>query len=446
MPSYLPQEIIRRKRDGKALADDEIEAFVEGLTHGGFTEGQVAAFAMAVFFQGMSMDERITLTRAMTRSGEVLDWSSHDFGGPIVDKHSTGGVGDKVSLMLAPMLAACGAVVPMISGRGLGHTGGTLDKLEAIEGYVAKPSPEQWGKALHEAGCAIIGQTGDIAPADRRFYSIRDITATVESIPLITASILSKKLAAGLQRLVIDVKFGSGAFADTYEMAQELAESLVEVATGAGLPTTALLTDMNQVLGRTAGNAVETREAIDYLTGASREPRLHEVTMALCAELLVGVGLQPDLGAARAVVQTALDDGSAAQRFSTMVRALGGPADLVENPDAYLSLPEVTLDVTPTRTGVVEAINTRAVGIAVVDLGGGRRRAEDDVDPLVGLTAVMGVGESVGPDAPLCRVHARSQAAAEAAATRIRDAFTIEDVAVEPSAVVVERITPAAES
>jgi len=444
--SLLPQEIIRRKRDGAALEGEEIEAFARGLTTGDFTEGQVAAFAMAVFFQGMSMEERITLTQAMTRSGEVLDWSGHDFGKPIVDKHSTGGVGDKVSLMLAPMLAACGAVVPMISGRGLGHTGGTLDKLEAIEGYIAKPSSELWGKVLHEAGCAIIGQTADIAPADRRFYSIRDVTATVESIPLITASILSKKLAAGLERLVIDVKFGSGAFAASYEMAQELARSLVEVATGAGLPTTALLTDMNEVLGRTAGNAIETRESIDYLTGASRDPRLHEVTLALCSELLVGVDLFPDDDAARAALQKSLDDGSAAERFASMVRALGGPADLVENPGAHLPLPDVTLDVTPEHAGVVERIDTRAVGIAVVDLGGGRRRPEDDVDPLVGLTDVAALGEAVDGQRPLCRVHARTQEQAEAAATRIRAAFTLRANAVKPTPIVVERIAATRQS
>lgn len=441
--SLLPQEIIRNKRDGRALSPEEIQAFVDGLTHDTFTEGQVAAFAMSVFFQGMTMDERVALTQAMTRSGEVLDWSKHDFGKPIVDKHSTGGVGDKVSLMLAPMLAACGAVVPMISGRGLGHTGGTLDKLEAIEGYQAKPSSALWGDVLREAGCAIIGQTGDIAPADRRFYSIRDVTATVESIPLITASILSKKLAAGLERLVIDVKFGSGAFAARYEMAQELAQSLVNVATGAGLPTTALLTDMNQVLGRTAGNAIETREAVDYLTGASREPRLHEVTLALAAELLVGVDLYPDLDAARVALQACLDDGRAAERFATMVRALGGPADLVERPEAHLPLPAVTLDVTPEHPGVIEQVDTRAVGIAVVDLGGGRRRPEDDVDPLVGLSDVMGLGEAVGPDQPLCRVHARTQEQAEACAAQVRAAFMLRDAAVAPSAIVVERIVAA---
>ena len=438
--SLLPQEIIRRKRDGSALSTEEIQAFVDGLTHDGFTEGQVAAFAMAVFFQGMSMDERIALTQAMTRSGDVLDWSSHDFGKPIVDKHSTGGVGDKVSLMLAPMLAACGTVVPMISGRGLGHTGGTLDKLEAIEGYVAKPSAEQWGDALRQAGCAIIGQTGDIAPADRRFYSIRDVTATVESIPLITGSILSKKLAAGLERLVIDVKFGSGAFASSYEMAKELARSLVDVATGAGLPTTALLTDMNEVLGRTAGNAIETREAIDYLTGASRDPRLHEVTLALCAELLVGAGLHDDDEAARTALQTALDDGSATERFSTMVRALGGPSDLVDKADAYLPLPDVTVDVVPEHDGVVERIDVRAVGIAVVDLGGGRRRAEDDVDPLVGLSDIASLGEAVSKERPICRVHARTRDKAEAAAAQVRSAFTLRNAAVSPTPIVVERI------
>ncbi len=440
-PTFLPQEIIRRKRDGGALSREEIQFFVDGLTHDHFSEGQVAAFAMAVFFQGMSMDERIALTRAMTHSGDVLDWAKHDFDKPIVDKHSTGGVGDKVSLMLAPMLAACGAVVPMISGRGLGHTGGTLDKLEAIPGYTAKPSAKLWGDVLREAGCAIIGQTGDIAPADRRFYAIRDVTATVESIPLITGSILSKKLAAGLHRLVIDVKFGSGAFAAQYEMAKELAKSLVDVASGAGLPTTALLTDMNEVLGRTAGNAIETREAIDYLVGTgTRDPRLHEVTLALASELLVGVDLYPTDEAARADLQAKLDDGTAAEHFAKMVTALGGPADLLQAPQTHLPLPSVTLAVVPEHAGKVESIDTRGVGIAVVDLGGGRRKASDDVDPLVGLSAVAGIGEDVGPDAPLCVVHARTEGQAQTAAARIREAFTVRNAAAKPTPIVVERV------
>ncbi len=444
MAAFLPQEIIRRKRDGAALSDEELQFFVDGLTHDGFSDGQVAALAMAVFFQGMTMEERIALTRAMTHSGEVLDWTSHDFGRPIVDKHSTGGVGDKVSLMLAPMLAACGTVVPMISGRGLGHTGGTLDKLEAIPGYSAKPSPETWGRVLHDAGCAIIGQTRDIAPADRRFYSIRDVTATVESIPLITGSILSKKLAAGLHRLVIDVKFGSGAFANTYEMAKELAQSLVEVATGAGLPTTALLTDMNQVLGRTAGNALETRESIDYLTGASREPRLHEVTLALAAELLVGVGLHASNDEARAEVQAKLDDGTAAEQFAKMVTALGGPSDLLQRPDAHLPRPDVALPVVVERAGVVASIDARSVGVAVVDLGGGRRRATDEVDPLVGLSEVKGLGERVGDGTPLCVVHARTAEQAHRAAARVVSAYGLRDDAVSETPIVVERIVASA--
>src|SRR5271155_1179915 len=253
----LPQEIIRAKRDGRALTSEEIGEFIAGLTSGAIGDGQVAAFAMAVFFRGMSIDERVHLTRAMTRSGEALDWSGADLPGPIVDKHSTGGIGDNVSLMLTPMLAACGAYVPMISGRGLGHTGGTLDKLDSIPGYVTQPEITRLRTVVAEVGCAIIGQTAELAPADKRLYAIRDVTATVESIALITASILSKKLAEGLQSLVMDVKTGNGAFMAEPARARELAQSLVEVGRGAGLRVTALLTDMNEVLGDSAGNALE---------------------------------------------------------------------------------------------------------------------------------------------------------------------------------------------
>src|SRR5215208_1553291 len=260
----LPQEIIRRKRDGGALEPELIEAFIEGLTSGRVSEGQAAAFAMAVFFRGLTVDERVALTRAMTRSGAVLFW---DLPGPVLDKHSTGGIGDAVSLALAPAVAACGGFVPMISGRGLGHTGGTLDKLDAIPGYRSQPDLDAFRRVVREAGCAIIGQTDDLAPADRRLYAIRDVTATVESLDLITASILSKKLAAGLQGLVMDVKFGSGAFMSDIGNARALAESLVHVAGGAGLPTTALLTDMNQPLASVAGNAIEVAYALDYLSG-----------------------------------------------------------------------------------------------------------------------------------------------------------------------------------
>src|SRR5271157_3677699 len=299
----LPQEIIRAKRDGHALSEAEIGEFIAGLTSGEVTEGQAAAFAMAVFFRGMSLDERVALTRAMTRSGASLDWREANLPGPIVDKHSTGGVGDNVSLMLAPMLAACGAYVPMISGRGLGHTGGTLDKLDSIPGYVSQPDLALFRRVVKKVGCAIIGQTADLAPADRRLYAIRDVTATVESIALITASILSKKLAAGLQGLVMDVKTGSGAFMASLSGARELATSIATVASGAGLPTVSLITDMNEPLASAAGNALEVQNAVDFLTGKHRDARLLEVTRALGAELLHLAGLAGTVAEGRVALE-----------------------------------------------------------------------------------------------------------------------------------------------
>lgn len=283
--SLIPQETIRRKRDGLALSPQEIAAFIEALSKDGISEGQAAAFAMAVFFRGMNRDEMVALTLAMRDSGDVLSWS--DIGRPVADKHSTGGVGDNVSLMLAPIVAACGLAVPMISGRGLGHTGGTLDKLEAIPGYNVMPDEVLFRRAVKTVGCAIIGQTGDLAPADRRLYAIRDVTATVDSIPLITASILSKKLAAGLQTLVLDVKVGNGAFMQSIDDARTLARALVDVAVGAGLPTTALITDMNQPLGDAAGNAVEIVNCLDFLAGRKAGSRLENVVLSFAAEMLV---------------------------------------------------------------------------------------------------------------------------------------------------------------
>ncbi len=380
----LPQEIIRAKRDGHALSGEDIAAFVAGLTSGAVSEGQAAAFAMAVFFRGMNLEERVHLTRAMTRSGAVLDWRPAALPGPVVDKHSTGGVGDAVSLMLAPMLAACGAYVPMISGRGLGHTGGTLDKLDSIPGYVSQPDLTLFRRVVAEVGCAIIGQTADLAPADRRLYAIRDVTATVESIALITASILSKKLAAGLQGLVMDVKTGSGAFMPTFEGARDLAASIVGVANGAGLPTVALITDMNEPLASAAGAAVEVRNAVDYLTGARREARLNAVTLALGAELLLLSGLASDVGAARAALERALASGAAAERFERMVALLGGPEDFLSQAADLLPAAPVVVAAAPERAGFVEQIDVRAVGMAVVELGGGRARASDKIDPAVG--------------------------------------------------------------
>jgi len=433
---YLPQELIRKKRDGLALAADEIAFLIQGVTNSRLADEQVGAFAMAVFLRGMTMAERVALTCAMRDSGQVLRWSH--LHRPVVDKHSTGGVGDKVSLLLAPLVAACGAAVPMISGRGLGHTGGTLDKLEAIPGYNATPSLSLFHQVVGDIGCAIIGQTADMAPADKRLYAIRDVTATVESIPLITASILSKKLAAGLGSLVMDVKFGTGAFMPTLEQSRELAESIVAVAQGAGLPTRACLTDMNQVLGRSAGNAVEVRETIDHLTGLTADSRLLDVTFALGAEMLVLTGLAPDTATAHSQLRTVLDNGLAAETFARMVAALGGPGDLLEHPGRHLPTAPVEAPIYPERAGFVTGLDVRAVGLSVLELGGGRQRASDTINPSVGLTGIAGLGEAVGPNAPLALCWARSSSDWERAAYRVRQAFTLGDSPVSAGPAVLE--------
>ena len=420
---FLPQEIIRKKRDGGALTRDEIAFLIEGLTNGSVTEGQVAAFAMATFFRGMGMDERVSLTLAMRDSGDVLDWRDAD--GPVLDKHSTGGVGDNVSLMLAPIVAACGGIVPMISGRGLGHTGGTLDKLDSIPGYRTQPDEALLRKTIEAAGCAIIGQTGDLAPADKRLYAIRDVTATVESVPLITASILSKKLAAGLQGLVLDVKNGSGAFMPDMKSARELAESLVTVANGAGLKTSALLTDMNEPLASAAGNALEVLNAVAYLVGARRDRRLDSVVIALAAEMLVLGGVVNGTAEGDGMAREALSTGRAAEIFQKMVSALGGPHDFVDEPTKYLTKAKLVRPVLPEADGVVASIDTRALGLAVVTLGGGRARADDPIDHSVGLTDLAGISDEVGDGRPLALVHARDEDSAAAVAKTIRAAYKL---------------------
>ena len=439
--ALLPQEIIRRKRDGAVLDVAEIEAMVRGAVDASVTDAQIAAFAMAVFFRGMTMPERVAFTRAMARSGRVLDWSAADLPGPVLDKHSTGGIGDKTSLILAPIVAACGGFVPMISGRGLGHTGGTLDKMDAIPGYVSQPETDVLDRVVRSAGCAVVGATRDIAPADRRIYAIRDTTGTVESIDLITASILSKKMAAGLGGLVMDVKFGTGAFMSDIDDARALARSIVDVANGGGLPTVALLTDMNQPLGRTAGNAVEVRESIDLLTGGPKDERLWEVTARLTAELLVIGGLAADAEAGRIKVEHALASGAAAERFARMVRDLGGPADILEKADNHLPAAPVIRPIAAERDGVVAAVDARAIGVAIVALGGGRTRPEDGVDHAVGLTDIAAIGEPVGPKGrPLALLHARDEASAAAAEAAIRAAMAVADAAPAQPALVAERI------
>ena len=435
------QSLIRVKRDGGTLSQAQIQSFVQGLVDETWSEGQVAAMAMAILLKGMTRSECVALTQAMTHSGSVLNWADAGLAGPVLDKHSTGGVGDKVSLLLAPIVAACGGVVPMVSGRALSHTGGTLDKLEALPGYAVAPPREQLLRVLREAGCAIFGASADLAPADRRLYAIRDVTATVESVPLITASILSKKLAAGLQALVLDVKLGNGAFMHRLDDARTLARSLVEVAGAAGLPCRALITDMDQVLGLTAGNALEVAESLDFLTGTVREPRLLALTLALSAQLLQLGGLAPTLAAGQALVEAALSSGRAAECFARMVAGLGGPADVLT--DARLPAAPVQVDLVAPRDGVIASMDARSLGLVVVELGGGRRRAGDTIDPRVGLSDIRPLGSLLRAGDPLLRVHAASAAQAQAACQSLLASITLADDAPPVGPVVIETLIQA---
>jgi len=435
---YLPQELIRRKRDGGALTDNEIRWFVSGIKDASITEGQISAFAMAVFFNGMTLDERVALTLAMRDSGDVMHWP--DLDGPVLDKHSTGGVGDLVSLMLGPMVAACGGYVPMISGRGLGHTGGTLDKFESIPGYNTYPDNALFERTVREAGVAIIGQTGNLAPADKRFYGIRDVTGTVESIDLITASILSKKLAEGLDALVMDVKVGSGAFMPTPAKSRALAESIVRVANGAGVKTTALLTDMNQVLALSAGNALEMAEAVAYLRGDYQDPVVHEVTLALCAEMLVSGQLASTTDAARQQLENALASGAALEAFQRMITLLGGPADFTDKAGDYLPVAPIIKPVIAERGGIVQPLQVRDIGLAVVAMGGGRTRADQVVDPAVGLTRIVRPGTQVAAGDVLAMAHVRTDDQLTDTQQRLLQAIPIADTDVTTLTAVHDRI------
>lgn len=424
---FLPQEVIRKKRDGQKLPAAEIEQFIKGIVTKQVSEGQVASFCMATLLNGMEMDERVALTMAMAQSGVVMDWSNLDLDGPILDKHSTGGVGDKVSLLLAPVIAACGGYVPMISGRGLGHTGGTLDKMDAISGYVSQPDLETLRKVVKETGAAIIGATSDIAPADKTVYAIRDVTATVESIDLITASILSKKMAAGLDALVMDVKFGTGAFMQDYDDAKALAQSIVSVANGGGMPTMALLTDMNQVLGHSAGNAVEVQESVDFLKGTYRDPRLMEITVGLTAEMLLLGKLATDIEDARAKVTKVIENGDAAEAFAKMVHALGGAADFMDKPETYMAQADIVTDIYAEDAGFVTGIDTRAIGIGIVEMRGGRAKPTDDIDHAVGVTQMVGIGTKLDAQTPIAKIHARSQEQADKMAESLHASLTLSD-------------------
>ncbi|MGH8197047.1 MAG: thymidine phosphorylase [Steroidobacteraceae bacterium] len=425
--TWLPQETIRIKRDGGTLDAAELKRVAESIGDGSLGDAQVGAFAMAIHCRGMTPAECAAFTMAMRDTGEVFDWNSESLPGPVLDKHSTGGVGDLVSLALGPMLAACGAWVPMIVGRGLAHTGGTLDKLESIPGYQSRPPPERVRRALREAGVAIIGAGERIAPGDRRLYAIRDVTATVDCLPLIVASILSKKLAAGLHALVLDIKTGNGAVLPEAERGRELARSMISTAANVGLPVSAFLTDMSEPLARSAGNALEVREAISMLRCEACDPRLLELTLALGAEAMILGRLAGDAAAARAALARSLASGAAAERFARMVASLGGPAHLMEKAEAHLARAPVVLEVKASQGGFVTAIDTRALGLVVVALGGGRTAPHQSIDPGVGVDRFAPLGTAVQKGQPIARVHAADAAGGEAAAAAVTRAYSIGD-------------------
>lgn len=431
----LPQEIIRKKRDGHSLSGEEIQFYIEGIAEGLVNESHIAAFSMAVIFNGMTVDETFYLTDQMMKSGDTLNWDNLD--GPVIDKHSTGGVGDKISLLLAPIVAACGIYNPMISGRGLGHTGGTLDKLESIPGYNTTPDNDHFRQVVKKVGCAIIGQTDNLAPADKIIYGVRDVTATVESIPLITASILSKKIAAGLDGLVMDIKMGNGAFADQKDFALELGKNIIHVGKEFGMKTTALITDMNQPLGTNVGNSLEVQEVIDYLTGSERDKRLHEVVLSLSAEMVIIAGLSGSKKEAINEITRVLDSGKAAEKFEEMVMTLGGSGNILEG---KFKQSDIIKPIPATQTGFISNIQTRDVGLAVVSLGGGRKKASDTIDHSVGLTEISGLGNYIEVGQPLAMVHAKNETQANHAIELIQQAYSINDSKVDPLPIVIQQL------
>lgn len=435
----LPQEIIRKKRNNQALSTEEINEFIKGVTDGSIVDAQTASLTMAIFLNKMTKEETTALTLAMRDSGDVLSWK--DIKGPIIDKHSSGGVGDKISLMLAPMLAACGGYCPMISGRGLGHTGGTLDKFDSIPGYQTQPSNELFKKTVKEVGCAIIGQTGNLAPADKKIYAIRDVCATVESVDLITASILSKKLAAGLDCLVMDLKCGNGAFMDSLERAEELATSIVRVADAAGTKTKAVITDMNQVLGYNVGNALEVAEAVEYLKGENIDPRMHEITLELCGELLVSCKLADTLEQAKEKLQEALDSGLALQKFQDMVSHLGGPKDFCEDVWKYLPKAKIIRPVYSKQEGYVYSMDTRGIGLSIIELKGGRTTPEQKLDYATGYSNFCQIGTFVDKKTPLAIIHAQTEEQYKKAANALTELITISDKAPAPSRCIIKKIS-----
>ena len=418
----LFKELILKKRLGKELTKNEINWFISNLTSNHLSEGQIASLAMAICLKGMTFEERVQLTLAMKNSGKTLSW---DLPGPIIDKHSTGGVGDTVSLILAPVLAACGAYVPMISGRGLGHTGGTLDKFDSIPGYNTSPNEALLRRVVSKVGCAIIGQTNELAPADKRLYAIRDVTGTVESIDLITASILSKKLAAGLEGLVIDVKCGNGAFMQDFNEASTLAKSLVTVSNESGCKTTALVTDMNQPLSQSIGNSLEVLAAIEILKGSSKDHRLLEVTNSLGVSILCSSNICKNKKEAQSLISSVLSSGKAAEKFSQMIIELGWANDFFEKPKNYLTPSNIQKNICCKQSGYVKKINTKNLGNILILLGGGRQKVEDDIDFSVGMKLLIELGTYVERNQPICTLYARDEETFNIAEKEIIESFEI---------------------
>ena len=418
--------IIEKVRDGREPTQAELNLFAKGLADGSVSDAQSGAFAMAVCVKGLSEEARVALTLAMRDSGEVLSWDR-----PVIDKHSTGGIGDAVSLLLAPMLASVGAAVPMISGRGLGHSGGTLDKIEAIPGVVTDVDEAKFRSVVDELGCAIVSASARVAPADKRLYAVRDMTGTIASVDLITASILSKKFAAGLNALILDVKAGSGAFMTSVDDARALAQSLVKTANGAGCKTAALVTDMNQPLAHATGNALEVSEVMQALT-APKNSRLIELTLALGAELMVlaGIDTAPEVAAVK--LRDALQSGRAAEVFERMVAALGGPSDITTSWQRRLPEANVIREISAPEAGFLSALDGQVIGLAVVDMGGGRKRASDRIDPSVGFSEIATLGTKVAKGDPIARLHARNEKAAIAAERSFLSAVTLGESAEVP--------------
>ena len=439
----MPQEVIRRKRDRHELTAAEITSFVKGVTDGTVSEGQIGAFTMSIYLNGTTTAERVALALAMRDSGEVLDWSQSGIDPrTIIDKHSSGGVGDeKVTLLVVPLAAACGLTVPNLSGWGLDYCGGEMDMLASVPGYDGAPPPDKYMTAVLAAGGAISAPTAELAPADRKIFKVRDVTATVESVALITGSIMSKKLAVGPSGVVICVGSGTGAYMPTVAHARELAESMAEVAAGAGIQSVMLLTDLNAVLGTAVGSAVEMVETVDFLTGKHQDPRTKELTIEVTADMIRIAGLAPDMAAARALAEAKLADGSAAERFGRMIAALGGPADFVARAEHYLPRAAVVAPVYPATEGFVSGMVAKDIGLALIALGGGRKKPDDPIDLAVGFTAFCQVGDRVGANQPLCVIHARNEVEWEDAARRVRTAITV--TAAPPPApgpIVIERI------